>query len=213
MPSSRRRKPARLMAVVRPLMRLGQSNRWKTVVVAIGATTALMLFCNGAVAMTFDVMTVKGEPAIFGHGEITAGDATRLRSVLTPKAKHSYGYYSLVLESPGGSVQAAFELSRVIDSQYVNTYVAPGINSGDTKLNYARHIEVHLTRKELNLTPPQPHYAQRVQRRSWNPTPSSRQYSSQHRTRSSRTDSLVHALNRRHRPLPTVFVRRFRSTT
>ena len=87
--------------------------------------TVMLLLCLSAAAMTFDVVTMNDEPAIVGRGEIVAGDAARLRAVLTPKAKHSYGYYTLVLESPGGNVQAAFELSRVIDSQYVNTYVAP----------------------------------------------------------------------------------------
>ena len=66
------------------------------------------------------------EPAIRASGEIVAGDAGRLRAVFTPKARHSYGYYTLILDSPGGSVAAAFELSRIIDSHYVNTYVAPG---------------------------------------------------------------------------------------
>ncbi|NWC29951.1 hypothetical protein HYE76_26260 [Pseudomonas tolaasii] len=64
---------------------------------------------------------MKGEPAILGRGEIVAGDATRFKAALTPNAKHSYGYYTLVLESPGGSVQAAFALSGVIDANYVNT--------------------------------------------------------------------------------------------
>lgn len=77
-------------------------------------------------AMTFDVVVMKGEPAILARGEIVAGDAARLEAVLTSKAKHSYGYYTLVLESLGGSVQAAFEVSRVIDAHHVNTYVAPG---------------------------------------------------------------------------------------
>lgn len=85
-----------------------------------------LLRSETAAAMTFDVAPMNGEPAIRARGEIVAGDAARLRAVLTPKAKHSYGYYTLVLESPGGSVQAAFELSRVIDAHYVNTYVAPG---------------------------------------------------------------------------------------
>lgn len=92
---------------------------------ALCATLVLLLCCESAVAMTFDVVTMNGEPAIHARGEIVAGDAARLRAVLTPKAKHSYGYYTLLLDSPGGSVQAAFELSKVIDSQYVNTYVAP----------------------------------------------------------------------------------------
>lgn len=79
-----------------------------------------------AIGMSFEVVTMRGEPAILARGEIVRGDAARLQAVFKPSARHSYGYYALVLESPGGNVQAAFELSRVIDSQYVNTYVAPG---------------------------------------------------------------------------------------
>lgn len=94
---------------------------------AVLAGIVFWLFrCESAAAMTFDVVAMNGEPAIHGRGEIVPGDAVRLRAVLVPKAKHSYGYYTLVLESPGGSVQAAFELSRLIDSHYVNTYVGPG---------------------------------------------------------------------------------------
>ena len=95
--------------------------------VAVLVAIALWLISNEtALAMTFDVVLMNGEPAIRARGVIVDGDAARLRATLTPKAKHSYGYYTLVLESSGGSVQAAFELSRVIDAHYVNTYVAPG---------------------------------------------------------------------------------------
>jgi len=98
----------------------------KLLVAAFGAVIALSLFSGCVGAMTFEVVTMNGEPAIRGTGEIIAGDALRLKSVLIPRAKHSYGYYTLILESPGGSVQSAFELSKVIDSEYVNTYVMPG---------------------------------------------------------------------------------------
>jgi hypothetical protein len=107
-------------------MRRSRSSAMRSAVVELATIALWMLACESAPAMTFDVVSMKGEPAIRGRGEIVAGDATRLRAVLTPNAKHSYGYYTLVLESPGGSVRAAFELSRVIDAHYVNTYVAPG---------------------------------------------------------------------------------------
>lgn len=92
---------------------------------SLGLAIALLLACLSARGMTFDVVMMNGEPAILGRGEIILGDASRLKAALTPKARHSYGYFTLVLESPGGSVQAAFDLSKVIDSSYVNTYVAP----------------------------------------------------------------------------------------
>lgn len=81
---------------------------------------------QNACAMTFEVVMMRDEPAIRARGEIVAGDADRLTTVLTPKAKHSFGYYALILESPGGNVEAALELSRVMDQHHVNTYVAPG---------------------------------------------------------------------------------------
>ncbi|PUE30416.1 hypothetical protein B9Z39_02590 [Limnohabitans sp. JirII-29] len=77
-------------------------------------------------AMTFEVVMLNEEPAIRARGEIILGDATRLKAVLTPRAKHSYGYFTLILDSPGGNVASAFEISRVIDAHYVNTYVEPG---------------------------------------------------------------------------------------
>ena len=77
-------------------------------------------------AMTFEVVTMTGEPAILGHGDIVAGDAKRLRAVLNPAAKHSAGYFALVLSSPGGSVKAAFEVAKLMDKYPINTYVPPG---------------------------------------------------------------------------------------
>ena len=103
-----------------------QSNAVRSAVAQLAAIALWSLAWNSASAMTFDVEAMKGEPAIRGRGEIVAGDASRLKDVLTSNAKHSYGYYTLILESPGGNVQAALELSRVIDAHYVNTYVAPG---------------------------------------------------------------------------------------
>ena len=103
-----------------------QSNAVRSAVAQLAAIALWSLAWNSASAMTFDVVAMKGEPALRGRGEIVAGDASRFKDVLTSNAKHSYGYYTLILESPGGNVQAAFELSRVIDAHYVNTYVAPG---------------------------------------------------------------------------------------
>ena len=106
-------------------MKSRKLTRLRVAIAFIGAMNSLQ-FCKSAEAMTFEVVAMNGEPAIRGSGEILRGDAARLKSVLTSKAKHSYGYYTLVLESPGGSVQSAFEISKVIDAHYINTYVAPG---------------------------------------------------------------------------------------
>ena len=108
------------------LMPKAESNFHRPVAVMLLALSSWLLPLDSTQAMTFDVVVMNGEPAIRARGEIVPGDAARLKAVLTPKAKHSYGYYTLVLESLGGSVQAAFEVSRVIDAHHVNTYVAPG---------------------------------------------------------------------------------------
>ena len=97
----------------------------RTLAALIG-TVGAVLGLQNASAMTFEVMMMRDEPAIRARGEIVSGDADRLRAVLTPKARHSFGYYALVLESPGGNVEAALELSRLMDRHHVNTYVAPG---------------------------------------------------------------------------------------
>lgn len=44
--------------------------------------------------MSFDVVTLRGEPAIRAIGEIVAGDASKLEAVFTPKAMHSLGYFA-----------------------------------------------------------------------------------------------------------------------
>ncbi len=79
-----------------------ESHTMKSAMARLVAIALWSLTCESASAMTFDVVAMKGEPAIRGRGEIVAGDATRLKGVLTPNAKHSYGYYTLILESPGG---------------------------------------------------------------------------------------------------------------
>jgi hypothetical protein len=77
-------------------------------------------------AMTFEVINIRGEPAIRATGEIVPGDADRLTAVLGPNARHPLGYFNLVLDSPGGNVEAAFALAKLMDSHHFNTYVAPG---------------------------------------------------------------------------------------
>ena len=85
----------------------------------------ICLFFANAYAMTFEVVMLRAEPAIKATGEILQGDAERLKAVLVPMAKHSYGYYAMVLDSPGGDVAAAFEISRLMDKYPIHTYIAP----------------------------------------------------------------------------------------
>lgn len=90
------------------------------------AISLLLAPLEYATAMTFSVEMMKGEPVIIGDGQIVPGDADRLRAVLTPRNKHSAGYFPLLLSSPGGNVKSAFELSRLMDKYPINTYVIPG---------------------------------------------------------------------------------------
>jgi hypothetical protein len=75
--------------------------------------------------MTFEVVLLKGEPAIIAQGIIVAGDAGRLKRVLKKENRHSLGYFAMALNSPGGNVAAAFEISKLMDASNVNTYVPP----------------------------------------------------------------------------------------
>lgn len=93
---------------------------------ALVACLMSILVSQDVNGMSFDVVMMKGEPAIKAQGVIVSGDAQRLKKVLTPDAKHSMGYYALVLDSPGGNVDAAFEVVEVMDQNMVFTYVPPG---------------------------------------------------------------------------------------
>ena len=100
---------------------------------AISGVANILFWCiifistiKTSIAMTFSVGMLHNEPLIIGDGRIVSGDVDRLRSVLIEMNMHSSGYYPLVLNSSGGSVDAAFELSRLIDENPVNTYVAFG---------------------------------------------------------------------------------------
>ncbi len=86
----------------------------------------LAFACGKASAMSFEVVMMRGEPAIRATGEIVAGDAERLHTAMMSSSKHSLGYYTLVLDSLGGNVAAAFEIATVMDTARVNAYVAPG---------------------------------------------------------------------------------------
>lgn len=93
------------------------------------ATLSLLLFWlphQFAAAMTFTARMMKGEPIIIATGEIKTGDDLRLKAQLTKKNMHSAGYFAMALASEGGSVEAAFALSKLMDDYPINTYVAPG---------------------------------------------------------------------------------------
>lgn len=74
-------------------------------------------------AMEFQPWTHEGHPSIVGLGEIVPGDDARLRAMLTPANRHPRGHHLLILHSPGGQVEAAFAMARVMDAANVHTQV------------------------------------------------------------------------------------------
>jgi ATP-dependent protease ClpP protease subunit len=56
---------------------------------------------------------------IIGEGPIIDGDATRLETILTQAGRDRYGNIPLYLNSPGGSVGAAFAMVEVMDRHVV----------------------------------------------------------------------------------------------
>ena len=81
--------------------------------------------CSPVYGMTFEVVVLKGEPIIIAQGTIVVGDADRLKKVLKKENRHSRGYFAMALNSPGGNVAAAFEVSKLMDAYNINTYVPP----------------------------------------------------------------------------------------
>jgi hypothetical protein len=63
---------------------------------------------------------------IVGEGAIIAGDATRLEAMLGKAGRDEYGNIVLYLDSPGGSVAAAFEMVKIMDREEFSALVASG---------------------------------------------------------------------------------------
>jgi uncharacterized protein YecT (DUF1311 family) len=61
---------------------------------------------------------------IIGEGAIIAGDATRLEAMLGQAGRDQYGNIVLYLDSPGGSVAAAFEMVKIMDREEFSALVA-----------------------------------------------------------------------------------------
>jgi hypothetical protein len=77
--------------------------------------------------MEFHVIRpISGVSVLAGEGEILAGDAARLEAALNLVTRDSRGNKILFLNSPGGMVQEALMMSRIIETNRVTTVVPPG---------------------------------------------------------------------------------------
>jgi hypothetical protein len=92
------------------------------------AISAVIAIASSAEAMTFRVESSPEEKikVIIGEGPIEDGDAGRLEKVIPLAGRDRYGNIPLYLNSPGGSVKAAFELVAVMDREEFSAIVGSG---------------------------------------------------------------------------------------
>jgi uncharacterized protein YecT (DUF1311 family) len=83
---------------------------------------------------------------IMGEGPIISGDASRLEGAIKGAERDKYGNYHLYLNSPGGEVEAAFEMVAVMDREDFTAIVSSGARcaSACAAVVYlsARHHEI-----------------------------------------------------------------------
>jgi hypothetical protein len=86
-----------------------------------------LLGSRHASAMTFTIgPTIDGLHGVNANGEIVPGDARRLLAALAVADADASGSRRLYLNSPGGSVNEALEMARVLDRMKVTTVVRTG---------------------------------------------------------------------------------------
>ena len=92
---------ARLVLALDRDMLVRESNVLRKAVAVLVAIALWLISNETALAMTFDVVLMNGEPAICARGVIVDGDAARLRATLTPKAASSAEFVgSSLINSP-----------------------------------------------------------------------------------------------------------------
>jgi hypothetical protein len=91
------------------------------------AALAMLVFgsCSCG-AMDFRIQSQGRVPAVQADGPIVFGDADRLRLALAMVPRDNLGLKHMLLNSPGGSVDAAFQMVYVMDAIGVSTLVPPG---------------------------------------------------------------------------------------
>jgi hypothetical protein len=82
---------------------------------AVTIVVLLQLFTSIAHAMEFSIRFHEGQRFIFGEGPIIEGDAARLAKAIPMADRDKYGNITIFLNSPGGSVDAAFDLVQLMD--------------------------------------------------------------------------------------------------
>ncbi len=87
---------------------------------------ALQLLAGGARAMDFRPVTWRGHEVLLAAGEIRLGDADRLSAALDGIAPLPHGVPVVLLDSAGGSVRAALEMSEMLDRRPVHMVIPEG---------------------------------------------------------------------------------------
>jgi uncharacterized protein YecT (DUF1311 family) len=88
-------------------------------IVRLSILTAALLGCATASsnAMEFRIQNEGGSKVILADGEIVAGDPGRLEALITSAVRDKFGNVRMYLNSPGGSVAAAFGMVEVMDRE------------------------------------------------------------------------------------------------
>jgi uncharacterized protein YecT (DUF1311 family) len=88
----------------------------------------LAICWHSAVAMEFRITWNPQDRIniIIGDGPIESGDASRLEQIISRADRDQYGNIPLYLNSPGGSVKAAFDMVAVIDREEFSALVPSG---------------------------------------------------------------------------------------
>jgi uncharacterized protein YecT (DUF1311 family) len=87
-----------------------------------------LFLCGSVDAMTFRTIENPEDKTvvILGDGPIEHGDAERLEKVIPLAGRDQYGNIVLYLNSPGGSVEAAFDIVKVMDREEFSALVSSG---------------------------------------------------------------------------------------
>jgi membrane-bound ClpP family serine protease len=100
----------------------------KGAAVVLLVTCIISAWCSSASAMMFRILWDPEDKSnvIVGEGQIQEGDKERLEKVIPLAGRDRYGNIPLYLNSPGGSVKAAFEIIELMDRQEFSALVASG---------------------------------------------------------------------------------------
>ena len=100
----------------------------KRAAVIVLVTCVISSWCSSATAMMFRIRWNPEDKSnvIVGEGPIEDGDKESLQKVIPLAGRDRYGNIALYLNSPGGSVKAAFEIIEAMDGEEFSALVASG---------------------------------------------------------------------------------------